>query len=231
MPTGYRPSNRRAALPPTLPPRRSPLPLETDIPIGAQTGWLRVEALSFSRGARSLFQNLTFSLSSGDALLVRGRNGSGKTSLLRLLAGFTRPDSGTVSSPDNQTVRYLGHNDGIKNGLSVLENLTGWCSLMGSSTLAFDDALARVGLGLIADLPAKFLSAGQRRRLALARLITSSGHLWIMDEPEAALDDEGQALFSTLLEEHRQAGGMAVIASHRLVSLPDALVLRLGEPR
>lgn len=176
---------------------------------------LRVQALSASRGFSRLFRELSFSIAPGEIVALRGANGSGKTTLLRCLAGLTRPDSGTIERTGR--CLYAGHLPGLKDDLTTEENL--------ACLLAFDDvaatpasvraALNAVGLEKRLRLPARRLSAGQRRRIGLARLALDTAPLWLLDEPLAALDAEGQRLLGARLELHRDRGGLALIATHQ----------------
>lgn len=179
-----------------------------------------------------MFDGLDFSLGAGDALIVRGPNGSGKTSLLRVLAGFIRPSAGKVVFEDglDEKINYVGHLDPIKPSLSVGRNLSLWAELLGGegNTAA---ALARFGLGHLEDLPAQYLSAGQKRRLNLARLVATDRALWLLDEPTVGLDDEATGQFEDALAEHRSSGGLAVIATHIPMSAPGAHELALGKAR
>ena len=182
------------------------------------------------RGERVVFRHLGFALRPGGVLLLRGPNGSGKSSLLRLMAGLLRPAAGELrwdgqrieAEPEGHRRRlaFLGHLDAIKPALSVAENLGFW---WGAG--AVEPALAALGIAALAPLPARFLSAGQRRRLALARIVASRAPLWLLDEPTNALDDEAEAMFAAALAAHRAQGGMAVIALHGGEAPPQAELL------
>src|SRR5215470_10507742 len=155
------------------------------------------------RGGREVFSGLTFEVAAGEALAVTGRNGSGKTSLLRLIAGLLAPDAGTIDveglDPEltlPEQAHYLGHRDAAKPALSVAENLVFWRDFLGGETADAEQCLATVGLSHALDLPAAYLSAGQRRRLSLARLIAIHRPVWLLDEPTTALDAAGQAVFA-----------------------------------
>lgn len=182
--------------------------------------------LACQRGERLLFHHLDFTLDEGEALILVGANGSGKSSLLRLAAGLSRPAAGNLSwdgqeigrdlDSHHRRVIYLGHADGLKAGLTVRENLKFWSDLDGVAT-SLDAALETFGLTALADLPARFLSAGQRRRVTLARLAlgrSQPAQLWLLDEPTTALDQDGQAVLSGLIASHRSAGGRVMLASH-----------------
>ena len=184
---------------------------------------LTAENLACVRGDKRLFESLSFRVRAGQALAVEGANGAGKTSLLRLLAGFLSPVAGRVlvrtatSESDDaeergRLVGWLGHLDGLKPQLTVMEQLSFFARLYGRQ--ADPAALETVGLGRQADLPCRYLSAGQRRRLALARLLTSQRPLWLLDEPFAALDAAGQGLVAELMLRHCGEGGIIIAATH-----------------
>ena len=194
---------------------------------------LAAEDVAAFRGERLVLRGLSFGVAAGEALLLLGPNGSGKSTLLRLLAGLKRPDAGQVLwqgedaladlSAHARRVAYLGHQDAIKPGLSVVENLL--FAAAGQSILPALDAL---GLAPLAELPARMLSAGQKRRLALARLALSPAPLWLLDEPTLGLDQASLGKLGALLARHRDAGGMVVAATHLDLPLPGAAELRLG---
>ena len=172
------------------------------------------------RGFRNVFSDLNLQLSSGDALALTGPNGAGKSSLLRLLAGLLRPSAGRVAlegDTDERTIaeraHYLGHLDAFKTALTVGENIEFWIHYLGGEHDAAP-ALAAVGLESLEHLPAAYLSAGQRRRLSLARLIAVSRPLWLLDEPASALDSGGQEMLAGLMRTHLARGGMIVAATH-----------------
>jgi len=188
---------------------------------------LLAEGLSAIRGERTLFRDLSFATPAGEALLVSGPNGSGKTTLLRLLAGLLPPSAGRITvagseDPLNETVHFIGHLDALKGALSAAENLAFHKSLFGGTGDTVEAALARMGLGALSSLPAQILSAGQRRRAALARLLVSHRPIWLLDEPANALDIAGQKLLATLMQEHRARGGIVVAATHARLELPGA---------
>jgi heme exporter protein A len=201
---------------------------------------LEGEALTCSRGPSTLFRDVAFRVSSGEWLAVRGPNGSGKTTILRCIAGLTRLDRGRVSWNGEATTTnregfnaeliYAGHLPGIKDDLSAQENLEGAMRLRGHPVDAATAraALAEVGLEKRRHLPARRLSAGQRRRIGLARLTLESAACWILDEPLTALDDEGQQLFARVLSAHVQRGGLALVATHHDLPLGGGRELRLG---
>ena len=186
------------------------------------------------RGGREVFAGLDFGAVSGEAVAVVGRNGSGKTSLLRLIAGLLIPAGGTIALDGGDSeltlpeqCHYLGHRDALKPALSVAENLTFWADFLGGERFDAGESLATVGLDHAADLPAAFLSAGQRRRLSLARLLTVRRPVWLLDEPTTALDVAGQDMFSGLMREHLSRGGLIVAATHAPLGI-DSRELRIG---
>jgi heme exporter protein A len=199
---------------------------------------LHTQALACGRGGMTLCSNLNISVAGGQCLLLRGPNGTGKTTLLLTLAGVVAPMAGTMSfasAADSELgpiLHHCGHRNAIKARLTVLENLRYWAAVNGSSGLPAEQALDEVGLGRLAELDAGYLSAGQSRRLALARLLVSERPIWLMDEPTAALDVEGHQLVSRLLDAHLDMGGLAIVATHDRITLSDParlLALDLGE--
>ena len=201
---------------------------------------LEARALTCSRGPATLFRDLSFDVAAGEWLAVRGPNGSGKTTLLRCVAGLTRVDRGEVrwdgentraaSTRFRASLLYAGHLPGIKDDLSAEENLQCALQLRGIAAApeAMRTALDDVGLGKRRRLPARRLSAGQRRRIGLARLMLDPAECWALDEPLTALDDEGQGLFAKLLERHLARGGLAILATHHDLAPAPARVLRIG---
>ena len=192
--------------------------------------------LALVRSERPLFEGLSFALPAGGALLLTGPNGAGKTSLLRVLAGLIAPARGAVALEGAgeaelpAQVHLIGPRDAIKGALTPRETLRGWAALLGGAAPAVDPALARLGLGPAADLPCALLSSGQRRRLALARLLAAPRPVWLLDEPTNALDAQARALLAALVAAHRAAGGIAIVATHEPFPLPGAGELRLGTP-
>ncbi len=192
--------------------------------------------LACVRGGRRVLRHLSFAVESGSALVVTGANGTGKSTLLRLVAGLVRPDAGTLTleagDPEltvPEQAHYLGHLDALKSSLSVRENLAFWADFLGPGPGRVEAALAAVGLGALARLPAAYLSAGQRRRLSLARLVAVQRPIWLLDEPTSALDLAAQAMLADLMQTHLAAGGVIVASTHGPLGLAGAAELRLGE--
>ena len=190
--------------------------------------------LACFRGGRQVFAGLSFGIEAGEALVVLGPNGAGKSSLLRLVAGLTARSAGTLTlagGNDELTIaeqaHYLGHLDALKPSLSVAENLAFWSRFLGGGE-DYAAALAAVGLAGIAHLPAAYLSAGQRRRLSVARLIAIKRPLWLLDEPTTALDAAAQAQLAGLMREHLAGGGLILAAAHGSIGLEAPKELRLG---
>ena len=181
-----------------------------------------------------MFSGLDFEASSGQALAVTGPNGAGKTSLLRLIAGLLIPADGSIGLEGGEAdltlpeqAHYLGHRDALKPALSVQENLAFWRDFLGGAVADAAESLSQVGLDHAAHLPAAYLSAGQRRRLSIARLLVVRRPIWLLDEPASALDAAGQRLFSELMQSHLGRGGLIVAATHAPLGVPAA-ELRIG---
>jgi heme exporter protein A len=200
---------------------------------------LRANALTCVRGERTLFTGLDLEVSAGEWLHVRGENGIGKTSLLRLLSGLTKPAAGEIfwneqlisadPSEYHRNLLFLGHRDSLKEDLTALENLSIATALDGIA-LTEDEillALHRFGLRGREDLPVNCLSAGQKRRVLLARLLLRQAKLWILDEPFNALDVRAVEMLSELILEHIASGGMAIMTSHQEIPMPNGKVVQL----
>jgi len=186
------------------------------------------------RGGREVFSGLDFEASSGEALAVTGPNGSGKTSLLRLIAGLLTVADGSIRLEGGESeltlpeqAHYLGHRDALKSALSVMENLSFWRDFLGGEVFDAGASLAAVGLDHAADLPAAYLSAGQRRRLSIARLLVVRRPVWLLDEPTNALDTAGQSMFAALMGDHLSRGGLIIAATHAPLGIA-ARELRIG---
>ena len=196
---------------------------------------LTAEGVAVFRGERLVFRDVSLAVPVGGALILAGANGSGKSTLLRMLAGLVRPAAGLVLwdgadafadlAQHGERVAYLGHQDAVKPGLTVTENLHFAAAV---SRRPIPAALEAVGLEALADLPSRMLSAGQKRRLAIARLVLSTAALWLLDEPTLGLDTASIDRFGSLLGRHRQGGGIVVAATHVPLPLPGATELRLS---
>jgi heme exporter protein A len=196
---------------------------------------LNADNLACSRGGREVFADLNFSLSGGEALVVSGRNGAGKSSLLRMIAGLVHVAGGRLAldggEPDasiGEQSHYVGHQDSVKPSLTVGENLKFWARYLGAGEGTIDPALQAVDLAPLADLPAAYLSAGQRRRLSIARLVAVPRPLWLLDEPTSALDVPSQNRLADLMRSHLAGGGMIVAAAHGPIGLERARELKMG---
>ncbi len=192
---------------------------------------LKANNLEAVRGGRSVFRALSFGVTAGQALLLRGPNGSGKSTLLRAIAGLLPPHGGEITWDGsdiydrdqmlhhNLRIHYVGHQDPVKAVFTVLENLSTWLSSQDAAITPGNEdanraALDRLGIGNLHDLPARFLSAGQKRRLNLARLVAVHRPLWLLDEPTVSLDADGVQVFGSLVAEHLANGGLVIAASH-----------------
>ena len=186
------------------------------------------------RGGRLLFAGLGFSLAAGGAMALCGPNGIGKSSLLAILAGLLPAAAGSVELPsDTGRISYLGHGDGLKPWATVAETLAFWAAVNGPGNAlarrqAIDEAMEAFALGPLAALPCRYLSAGQRRRVALGRVMATAAQLWLMDEPATALDETGARTFDDALSGHVAAGGMAVIATHAPIALDGIETLEIA---
>lgn len=190
---------------------------------------LHCRGLAVARGGRILLEGLDLLVRSGEALVLRGPNGVGKTTLLRTLAGLQPPHAGQIESPP-ESLAYAGHADGIKSALSLRENLAFWAEVHGQGS-GVEAALDQMDLTALATRRAAELSAGQKRRLGLARVLVSGRMLWLMDEPTVSLDAASVATFARAVRRHLDAGGAAVIASHLDLGLDGIGVLDLSPYR
>jgi heme exporter protein B len=192
-------------------------------------------ALACRRSGLTIFREVNFTVKTGEALVLSGPNGSGKTTLLRVIAGLLQPSEGTVSfegaGPDavlGEEAHYLAHFDPLKPSLTVAENPTFWTEFLGGVG-AVNEALAAVRLERLARLPAGYLSAGQRRRLSLARLLVVRRPIWLLDEPTAALDAAGQVILADMMRQHLASGGLIIAATHGPLGLDGAKTLEMGD--
>jgi heme exporter protein A len=199
---------------------------------------LAAHDISCQRGGRLLFQDLSFALASGEGLLVTGPNGAGKTSLLRQIACLLPLAAGRLSldgaKPDAELAElchYVGHLNGIKMSFSVRENLAFWADFLGENGRTVPSALATFGLTPLADFPAGLLSAGQKRKLALSRLFAAPRPIWLLDEPQVSLDAASLKLLEAAIEDHLEAGGVAVVASHTALKTKFGHKIALGGKR
>ena len=194
---------------------------------------LKTLALSVGRGETVLAEDIALTVPAGSGLMLRGPNGAGKSTLLLTLAGLLRPLAGSVvlegyDEDFGPAAHYCGHRNAVRARLTVAETLAFWRDLNGNPALPVDAALTRVGLTRQASLDAAYLSAGQQRRLALARLLVSARPVWLLDEPTSALDAQGQALLAELLTDHLDHGGLAVIASHDDIAVQNLSAFTLA---
>ncbi len=189
---------------------------------------LKVSNLGCRRGELRVLSGVCFTAVSGTALILRGPNGSGKTTLLRTLAGLAPPDEGVVEVPPD-SIAYAGHSDGIKAQLTVAENLQFWADVFGHDNI--EDALDMFGLGPLADRQAQHLSAGQKRRLGLSRLLVTGRPIWLLDEPTVSLDTDSVAIFGRMVGGHLERGGIAILATHIDLGLDRAETLDISRFR
>jgi heme exporter protein A len=190
--------------------------------------------LACRRGGREVFSGISFSVAGGEGLMVAGRNGAGKSSLLRMVAGLLRIAGGRLALEGGDSeltvgeqAHYLGHQDALKPSLSVGENLRFWSGFFGADSADVGGPLAAVGLDSLADLPAAYLSAGQRRRLSIARLLAVKRPIWLLDEPTSALDTAAQERLRDFMRVHLAGGGLILAATHGPIGLDGAPELRL----
>ncbi|MGX5736817.1 heme ABC exporter ATP-binding protein CcmA [Bosea thiooxidans] len=196
---------------------------------------LHAENLACRRGGRLIFEGLSFTLGQAEAIALTGRNGAGKSSLIAMLCGRLRPDGGTIQleggDEDAQLAEIshlVGHRDGLKTALTSRENLAFAQDVLGDPAATPEEALAVVGLPHAAELPVGYLSAGQRRRVALARLLVSRRPYWLLDEPMSALDSASQLMLAGLMRDHLAQGGAILAATHGPLGLDGARELRIG---
>lgn len=214
--------------------------LQTEVAAGGARifdGRFAAEQIACVRGERLVFRNLDFVLETGGALVLRGPNGSGKSSLLRLATGLLPLEAGALTwngekiendLPEHHArLHYMSHQDPVKPAFTVQENLEFWAGLGGHGE-AVREALAAFGIEDLADVPARFLSSGQRRRLNLARIAASPAALWLLDEPTVGLDDLAVEALRRVVQDHRARGGMLMVATHLDLGLADAAVLTLA---
>ena len=197
---------------------------------------LAASDLACWRGGREVFAGVSFAVASGELLTISGRNGAGKSSLLRVVAGLVRVARGSVTveggDPEltiGEQAHYLGHLDALKPSLSVAENLRFWSRFLGAGPVSLAAPLAAVGLEALADLPAAYLSAGQKRRLSIARLLAVKRPIWLLDEPTSTLDAAAQQSLTGLMRAHLASGGLILAASHGPIGLDATRELRLEE--
>ncbi|RUM09856.1 heme ABC exporter ATP-binding protein CcmA [Rhizobium chutanense] len=200
---------------------------------------LTAENLAARRGEDLIFANISFHLTAGEVLVLTGRNGSGKSTLLRVVAGLLRPEKGTVILRDGEgredrhpgeASHYLGHRNAMKNELTVAENLEFWRAFLGNpgtAGLPVEDAAEAVGLSGITHLPFGYLSAGQQRRIAFAKLLVAHRPVWILDEPTAALDASADRLLAGLIEAHLAKGGIVLAATHQPLGLENVQEMKM----
>ncbi len=193
------------------------------------------KTLAVLRGGRRVLHDVSFSVTAGEALVLRGPNGAGKTTLLRTIAGYVRPADGQVRiegvAPDatiGEQCHYVGHLNAVKAQLTVAENLDFWRRYLGDATADLDAILERLGLDAIADVAAAYLSAGQKRRLALARLLVAHRLVWLLDEPTVSLDADGTATLAAMAGEHCARGGLVIAATHIDLGIAGAREVRLA---
>ena len=198
---------------------------------------LLAEKVCVDRGGRRIVEGVDFVLSDGEALILSGPNGAGKSTLLRAIAGLLPLAAGALTLDGESeeiaaALHYVGHAEGMKPALTVRQNLDFWSSFLSregaAPALAPQDALAAFGLAHVIDIPAGYLSAGQKRRVALARLLVAPRPIWLLDEPTTALDVRAQAALATVMARHRAGGGVVLAATHSPVGLENAAELKLG---
>jgi heme exporter protein A len=201
---------------------------------------LHADSLTVTRGTRTVIADLSFAAKAGEALLVVGPNGAGKTTLIRTIAGFIAPAAGAIAIKGDASDRdiaeqchYVGHLAGVKANLTAAENLAFWAAYLDGGDRAaiadrVDAALHEFGLAALADYPAGLLSAGQKRRLGLARLLVATRPIWLLDEPTVSLDAASTELLARLIQAHLAGGGLVIAATHLPLGLEQPVYLRLG---
>ena len=196
---------------------------------------LMAEAVSVMRGDRMVVTHLSFGVEAGEALVLVGPNGAGKTTLIRCIAGLLKPSAGQVRLEGGQPERtlgeechYVGHLNGLKASLTVEENATFWSRYLGGASEQIEPTLATFGLTTARDVPVGYLSAGQRRRLALARLLLAARPVWLLDEPAVSLDRAAQQVLTTVVDAHLASGGLVVAATHTPLGFARSRDLQLG---
>jgi heme exporter protein A len=204
---------------------------------------LLADNLTLARGQRVLVRDLSFTAPAGKALVITGPNGAGKTTLIRALAGFLRPEAGRIELQGGDPERdraehchYVGHLPALKANLTAFENLVFWSDYLATGPRSqpkadrVNAALAKLALSHLADIPAGYLSAGQKRRLSLARLLVAARPVWLLDEPTSSLDDASTKILTGILNEHLAGGGIVIAATHLPLGLENTETLRLGQP-
>jgi heme exporter protein A len=196
---------------------------------------LIADGLSAMRGGRAVFTHLSFAVASGEALVLTGPNGAGKTTLIRIIAGMLQPAGGQIRLEGGQAERslseechYVGHLNGVKASLTVEANAAFWNSYLGGEDERVGRALATFGLAAVRDIPAAYLSAGQKRRLGLARLLLAERPVWLLDEPAVSLDASAQQALARAVDAHLAAGGLVVAATHAPLGFTRSRELQLG---
>jgi heme exporter protein A len=192
--------------------------------------------IACDRGGRRVLDGVSFAVEAGEALVVTGPNGAGKSTLLRLIAGFLKPAHGTIALEGGaseaslaEQLHFIGHQDAVKGAMTLFETLRFWARVLGAADDRIEAALEAVDLADLAELPAAYLSAGQRRRLALARLVAVERPIWVLDEPTTAIDARSEARLTAMMNAHGAAGGLIVAATHAPLALDRARSLILSQ--